>query len=142
MSKTVNDVQLGPLEWEPSCGWWSGFLKPSDNQQVELHISTPANDELTITDQARRALSKVMNADQLLRQKACDELLAIHNDSWNEAEPIDAETFKRRLRLESVSIYPDGSAEIYYGDDDMFWGHVIIVSMSAAGEFTDATIAG
>ena len=48
----------------------------------------------------------------------------------------------RRLTLESIDLYPDGTAEIYFADDDMFGGHVIIISMAESGELTDVSVAG
>lgn len=48
----------------------------------------------------------------------------------------------RRLIWESVVFDAEGGAEMYFADDDLFWGHSIIVSMSPSGEFHDACLAG
>jgi hypothetical protein len=66
----------------------------------------------------------------------------LHNDTWNEGDEIDAATFKSRMSLESIVIYPSGGAEIYYGDGDLFWGHTILVGLTEDLSFRDATIAG
>ena len=36
----------------------------------------------------------------------------------------------------------DGSIEVYYDDDDIFWGHCIIAHIDADGNPVDADIAG
>ena len=41
-----------------------------------------------------------------------------------------------------IAIEADGSITVYYDDDDMFWGHTIVVSINQNGEMTDADIAG
>ncbi len=37
---------------------------------------------------------------------------------------------------------PDGDFAAYYDDDDLFWGHVILVEGNINGEISDAYIAG
>ncbi|HZS04746.1 MAG TPA: DUF2262 domain-containing protein [Blastocatellia bacterium] len=142
MSDTVNDEQFGHLTYDPHLDWWAGVVELPDEAGSKLYTHTPEEGGKAITQQAREAFGIIAGSFDQIRQKACDERLEIHNESWNEGDPIDAETFKRRLTLESITLYPDGSAEIYFGDDDMFWGHAIIVSMSEEGGFTDAIIAG
>jgi len=36
----------------------------------------------------------------------------------------------------------DGTIEVYYDDDDIFWGHCIIANIDADGNPVDADIAG
>ena len=140
MNETINDEQFGTLTWEPERDWWRGTLELPEGKQAALSLYPP--EQRTITQQARDAFDIIARSDEAIRQKACDELLTIHNEAWNNGEPLDAETFKRRLTLEAIILYPDGSAELYFADDDMFWGHTVIVHRSEAGEYTDAVIAG
>jgi hypothetical protein len=132
---------LVTLEWDSDLDFWSGKIKLADGSKAEVYINTPEGDEI-ITDQARRTFRQIMNSDGKIRQKACDDLLETYNFSWNDDSPLDAETFMQRLTLESITLYPEGNAEIYYADDDMFLGRVIIVRMESDGQLTEATIAG
>ena len=52
------------------------------------------------------------------------------------------EGFRAAVRLRTVSVFEDGSAEFYFADGDLFWGHTILVGMNKEGGFEGATIAG
>lgn len=87
--------------------------------------------------------------DRKARSYAAKELVDTAND-WlldgaeedEEVEEITEEVFAKRMVLSEICISIEGDFEIYYDDDDMFWGHVIIVSGNIENGFDDATIAG
>lgn len=82
-----------------------------------------------------------------VRKYASEELVNLAND-WlqdnDEAEidEITKEMFVNFMKLDSISVSPDGDFEIYFFDGDMFWGHTIIVSGNVNGDFYSAEIAG
>ena len=47
-----------------------------------------------------------------------------------------------KLVLQGITIYEDLSAEAYFEDGQLFWGHIVLVAIDSDGEPTDATIAG
>ncbi len=47
-----------------------------------------------------------------------------------------------RFVLESVSLFPDGAAELAFGDGGAFSGHLVLVSVAEDGSFEDADLAG
>ena len=144
MTDTLEDTQFGPLLWEQGNGWWSGQSRLDENDEdSEAMIYIHAADEhRTITESSRRAWDEIRRSDRRMRQKASDELREVYNGKWNNDERIEAEEFMKRLKLNEVLIFADGSAEVYYGDGEMFGGHVIIVSMGEGGLLTDAFLAG
>lgn len=87
--------------------------------------------------------------DHRFRTYAAEKLVEGAND-WlqdeleegEEADPITEEDFARRIVISMIAIEADGSITVYYDDDDMFWGHTIVVSINQNGEMTDADIAG
>jgi len=90
-------------------------------------------------------LEEQLHAERLVARDAqpCRlDLLETYNQAWNQGAQIDARTFMGRPILEAITIYSEGMAEIFFGDDDMFWGHSIIVSMNESGEFDSAYIGG
>lgn len=81
--------------------------------------------------------------DQKARQFASEELTDLAND-WAEDKEheVTLEEFQKRIKIDSVNTSSEqGCFEIYY-DDDMFCGHVIIVSGNILDGFDDASIAG
>ena len=67
-----------------------------------------------VTDRVRRSLDRLRRQEKSNRRTAAGDLLAIHNGSWNDDEPIDEQRFIERMALESVTFYPDGSVELCY----------------------------
>ncbi len=87
--------------------------------------------------------------DEAFRAFAAAELTELAND-WqaedeDDAEPITEADFMRRMTISEFTIDPDGDYSAYYDDDDMFFGHVIMVEGNVAegpGVIDSAYIAG
>lgn len=56
--------------------------------------------------------------------------------------PLTAESFARRLALDSVSVMTDGGTLPTYDDGDIFLGHAVQVEVNPDGSLLDAQIAG
>lgn len=81
------------------------------------------------------------NWDKKAKEYAAKELTDGAND-WQETDEITKEDFANRILLTSITISSDGDLEFYFYDDDMFYGHTIIVNGNISGTFTSADIAG
>ena len=84
--------------------------------------------------------------DDKARKYAAEEMTDNAND-WaldadENAEEMTKEDFAKRLIISEVCVSGDGNFEIFYDDDDMFWGHVVIVSGNIETGIDDAYIAG
>lgn len=103
----------------------------------------------TTADDACSTLKKLMDNckewDEKARKYAAGELTENANE-WAEEDDdvneITEEEFAERLGISEVCVSTDGYFEIYYDDDNMFWGHVVIVSGNIETGFDDADIAG
>ena len=73
-----------------------------------------------------------------------EEAPPLKNRTWVEEgeKKVTAAQFRKRMKLESVSFYPDGSLEFCHDDGDLFWGHTILVSGTLRRGPTDADIPG
>ncbi len=70
-------------------------------------------------------------------------MLSLHNKDWNPTAPTTAEEFARRINLDGFNLSAeDGRAELFYNDDDLFWGHSITVFVKPNGEITTPNLAG
>lgn len=122
-------------------GQWAG-----ENCLIHLEVDAP---EAQTADNALRTLQILLadsaNWDRKARQFAANELVDNAND-WQEDEDapeITEDEFASRISISEISISAeDGAFALYYDDDDLFWGHVIIVSGDRTNGFSDATIAG
>lgn len=71
-------------------------------------------------------------------------MLDLAND-WldnDDQDPITSDVFAKRITMGELAFRNDGSIEVYYDDDDIFWGHCIIAHIDADGNLIDADIAG
>lgn len=81
--------------------------------------------------------------DEQARRFAAENLIDSAND-WRleDEEEITEEEFAKRLTISEIAITPDGEFEFYYDDDNMFAGHVVIVSGNVEEGMEEATFAG
>ena len=71
------------------------------------------------------------------------ELACEWRDSADEDVPeITEESFAQRLDLTSIAMDPDGSFSAYFDDDDMFFGHCVVVYGILADGVASAVMAG
>lgn len=141
---TLEDDVLGPLTWNEQLDWWEGQVELSPGHLIGLSVSVeeetaPPTVEM---EQARRVLLRLREHEPEARLVAAEELLPIFNDEWNDDEPMTEEEFTARLTLEDLSVAADGSAELFYNDDNLFAGHTVLVTVGSDGNFEDADIAG
>ena len=136
-----NDPQLGDLKFDTTISWWEGRVKLSSGSSFVLYVHTSPGGDQSITDAAPTTFDKMKSSEAAARRFAADELLALHREEWSEGKPIDSEEFMRRLIPAAIQVWPDGDAEISFGDDDMFWGHEVGIRYRD-GKFTEAVVQG
>jgi hypothetical protein len=143
-TQSVDDEVLGTLKWDEQLNWYVGEvqLTPKKQIRVNIDVGTDGAGLIAAIERARQAYKRIQAQEYKLRLAATDALLDLHNDTWNDGDKIGPEIFMGRMDLETISLYADGTAELYYNDGDLFWGHTILVSVDEQGGFEDASIAG
>lgn len=135
----VLDKSLGMFCGE---GIWNG-------EHCQISLDVDGSGEETAKS-ARDTLKKLMDNckewDEKARKHAAAELTENAND-WandedNEAEEITEDEFAKRLSISEICVSTEGDFEIYYDDDDMFWGHVVIVSGNIEKGIEEAYMVG
>lgn len=135
--KSLHDPQFGDLHWDNQASHWqSAAFFPSGPVDIVLKIA----DDGIIPDPIRHAIDVIANAESQMLKKVAADLLDTYNEVWNDEQALSAKAFQRQLTLETVILWPDGSAEISFDADDLFSGHPIIISMSKHGRFIHAKI--
>ena len=77
------------------------------------------------------------------KEYSAHKLIELKNDSWLEEDEkeVTEKEFKERMRFTGLHIFSE-SANFYFDDDGLFWGHTIEVTVNQKLEFTNADIAG
>jgi len=138
---------LGHLEYEEDLNWYTAKVTV-DGRTADLRIHcgsrTDSHSEPPALAHAVRFVATIDRLCQTAKECAVRDLLGLKNDDWRgDDEPeVDVGEFKRLMEIEGIVVHGDGSAEFYYQDGDLFWGHAILVYMRADGRFGNASLAG
>ncbi len=138
---------LGTFALNRSVGW---FQADVDWLGTSIQLTFDQDENLSAcADAARTLMADQDGWDARVRQFAAGELLELANqwaadgaEGGEEPEEITAEQFARRMELESIQVYADGSFAFWFNDGDLFWGHSIHVSGSLEDGPTDAEMEG
>ncbi len=150
-------TDIGDFELDRAFGWFSGLIARDDGDiSVTLAVDEPAilgAETCQATFACLHALVEDLEViDARWRAFAAGKLTDLANDWQDDAQeeddeaapeaPVTADTFAQRIRLSELSLDTEGSMTAYYDDDDLFWGHAILVEVASDGTPGDATIAG
>lgn len=114
--------------------------------QVEISYD-PSEIELTennFFDLINSKLNWISNNGETLKSGIAKKLVSLKNDSWlNENEPeISNSDFIKRIKLNGITFYGNGSSELTFEGDDLFWGHQIVADLGLKNKLTDVNICG
>ena len=130
MITTFEDNLFGTFVLDPAVNWFESKTEWG-NAPVQLALEMNDCDDAKIP----LATAKKLWEDQAAWAKkiagfAIAQLLELKNDVWleeDEAEITSAQ-FIEKMRLRSITVYPDGEFEFWHNDGDLFWGHTILIS--------------
>lgn len=151
--EAIRDEYLKPVSFEDKAGtfcldrkygWFEGKI---DWLGTFLKVLLDKDENSDTAEKALQTLHRFLEDtekwDKTLRTFAAVQLTALAND-WQdgEAPEITEEEFAKRIGAPSFRINNDGSFEAEYEDDDMFYGHWVVVYGRADGELKEAHIEG
>ena len=147
----ITDELLGEMTFDESLGSFEGEVEIS-GQNIYFGISVDdINDKETVDrliSEFKKFISEFDRWDKRIREFAAKSLTDCANDwlqdSLEDGEPfieITEERFAQRMVLNSIG-YDENGFEVYYDDDDMFWGHCILVYGTLENGIEEAQIAG
>jgi hypothetical protein len=139
-----NDPTFGTFTLDRRVNWYTAQVM-WDDKAISLSLSADDSSELQEALNAARVLWESQAAwAQRISDYAVEQVLPLKNGTWREpGEPeLTAQEFKERMRLESITVEPDGSFDFWHNDGDLFWGHSIQISGSVTGGPTSADIPG
>ncbi|HET6251983.1 MAG TPA: DUF2262 domain-containing protein [Tepidisphaeraceae bacterium] len=127
MPVTCKDAQFGKFTLDRNVDWYVGESRWND-QPIKLTLSPDNAGSIEEALKTARILWKRQPSwDRKVQKFAVSKLLPLKNSSWLDVdEPkLTAKGFLAKMKLESITIYADGSFDFWHNDGDLFWGHSI-----------------
>ena len=125
-------------------GWFEGEIDwLGSTQEILLDQDENSDTAEKALQTLHRFLENAEQWDKTLRTFAAEQLTELAND-WQDGETpeITEEEFAKRIGAPKFHIDGEGDFEAEYDDDDMFYGHWIVVYGNADGELKEANIEG
>ena len=134
----VEDEVLGTLTLDREMSFFNGICRWME-KDVQISLDVDIENKSSWT-RVRNVMKKLIDDqetwDKVLRGFAAKKLTSLANewladndqtDRNPEKDPITEDEFGHRIILTEFSVSPGGRFTAWYEDDDMFWGHVVIV---------------
>lgn len=118
--KNLIDHEFGKLQLNTEPGWWEGKTEISPGHEIFIAFVSEDESPASFLDRIRPVFRRIAEVEKDYRIAAADELLELHNDIWNDDEPIELNAFVDRMRLESLVFPADGNSNMCYHDGDLF----------------------
>lgn len=145
-------ADIGVFELERPLGSFSGVITWCGREvSVLLEVDDKAEEGAetcrTALDGLEAQVADATSTDERWRRYAAEKLVDLAND-WQEqadepdAAAITADAFAARIALSELSVSSSASVTPYFDDDDLFWGHAIVIEVEPDGSLSDAYIAG
>jgi len=134
---------LGKFELDRRLDWYEGKTD-WNGKLIDVFLSG----ELEKLDNTEKnAILIVQNQkdwDNYMKEKICNELLTLKNDSWLEEDekPLTVDEFISKIYLESITVNNTDDFQMCFNDGDIFWGHAITVETDLLKNIEDIGIAG
>lgn len=144
----LKDEELGELTLDKDYDTFEGVISwRGEDIDISLEVDSSSEDTWTAAVRAMKQMAAEQDAwDRDMRAFAARELTELAcewRESADEEVPeITEESFARRLGLTSIAMDPDASFSAYFDDDDMFFGHCVVVYGSLTDGVASAVMAG
>lgn len=111
-------------------------------ENIEYYFSAENKEELKKVKDIFLNI-EIIDFIEKAKDYAAKKLLKLKNDLWleDDEKELSKKEFKTRMEFTSLYVFRE-SANFYFDDGDLFWGHTIEVTVNQNLEFIDANIVG
>ena len=124
-----------------------GISWRGEDIDISLEVDSSSEETWTAAVRAMKQMAAEQDTwDRDMRAFAARELTELACE-WRESADEDVpeiteESFAQRIELTSIAMDADGSFSVYFEDDDMFFGHCVVVYGTLADGVASAVMAG
>jgi len=141
---TIEDSFFGKFCLNRSVNWYEGEVV-WQSERISLQLSMDdCDDEQKLLAHTRILWNSQGHWNKIIADYAVNKLLPLKNEAWldEDEKEVTSDQFKKRLVLEAITVYPDGSFKFWHDDGDLFGGHSILISGNLTDGPLDADIPG
>jgi hypothetical protein len=139
MEKILN---IDELVFDSETNELTGKIDFNSGNLIDVTISIEGLDKDLVISLVKKTYQTIKVQEENYKIKTTEELIDLHNETWNEGKSISEKEFINRIKLTGILFFCEGNAELYYDDGDLFWGHTIVVDINQNGEYESAQICG
>ena len=137
MPKTLTIKNFGKFIYDKKLNAYKLF-----KEEIEYYFSADNKEELK---KVKNIFSNIELTQFIEKAKeyTAHKLLKLKNDLWlkEDEKEVTKKDFKNRMKFTSLYVFSE-SANFYFDDGNLFWGHTIEVTINQNLEFIDANIVG
>lgn len=123
------DETLGKFILDKRFNIYTGKIK-WNNKNIEMEIEKYTGKRLTdVFIIANDLVKDQILWDKKVKEFAAEKLLKVKNKEWLEEDEKEMvkEQFIKKIKLERISVFIKNKFEFCFDDNEIFWGHSIIV---------------
>ena len=142
---------LGDLIPDGDCGDHTATI-PYESRRIKVRISPDDQAFETTLRLAAEVVGRLHDLDKAAKQIAVRDLRDTYNGGWNEYDEAQGDgtfksvsnpalsevAFEKKLSLNGVNVTGEGMIDLFYNDENMFWGHSVVVTSLCGLDFRDA----
>jgi len=141
--KKVRDSFFGLIKYDKIAQVWEGKKTLSSGRSIVVYLNTQRVPTVKLLGIFISSFNATTNNEKKLKKIGAKKLRNIyHKYGWSFGKKISISSFMGRMKLKSIFLNIDGSADIEYDDGGLFQGHVIYIKVNKKGNFDEANFHG
>lgn len=143
---------LGKITCEKDSGEWTATIR-CGSRDVNVRIIPDDQTFETTLRLAAEVVERLDELDKSAKRIAVADLRDTYNNGWNEYDEVQADgtlktvsnpqlsdaEFEKKLSLNAINVTGDQMIDLFYDDENMFWGHSVVVNSLNGLNFSNAT---
>ena len=125
---------------------------PYGSRYIKVRIIPDDQALETTLNLAAGVMGRLQELDEAAKQVAVRDLCGTYNGGWNEYDEAQADgtfrsvtnpklsqaEFEKKLSLNAINVTGDEMIDFFYDDENMFWGHSVVVTSLRGADLSDA----
>ena len=115
-----------------------------NNIQILYDMNVIEQKEERFIEYINQKIVWITKNEKTINSRIANKLVLLKNNNWLEQNEtkISKIEFIKRISLSMIFFHGDGNAKLTFEDDDLFWGHQILVNLNKRNKLNEIHISG